>query len=233
MDRSRNCDRSQPILTREQSRSIDEIAVHDLGMSSLVLMENAGRGVAESLRRRGAKQVSIACGRGNNGGDGFVAARHLSLSGIRVHVLWLAPANRLSADAAANFRLLEYCDVRWFSVDERSEEGHYHSWLDGSDWCVDCLLGTGASGSLRPEFQRILAAMRMHSSKKLAVDVPTGLDCDTGWVDPHTCPANVTCSLVTLKRGMFVDPGRSVCGELEVIEIGIPPIVLQRIQLEA
>lgn len=217
------------ILTREQSRAIDDIAIREFHMSSLVLMENAGRSVADSLLRRGAKQVAIACGRGNNGGDGFVIARHLSLRGIPVRVLWFPPADRLSPDAAENHRILQRCNVVILSADDCDDEMLRSQWLGNADWAVDGLLGTGATGDLRLPFRRVLHHMRNHPTRKLAVDIPSGLDCNTGIAGFGVCPADVTCSLVAMKKGMLAEQGPAVCGEIEIINIGIPPFVLQQV----
>ncbi|MDA0657994.1 MAG: NAD(P)H-hydrate epimerase [Planctomycetota bacterium] len=217
------------VLTRKQSRAIDDISIREFHMSSLVLMENAGRGVADSLLKRGVTQVAIACGRGNNGGDGFVIARHLSLRGVPVRVLWFPPSDQLSPDSAENYRILQRCNVEFYSADDCDDETLSCQWLANADWTVDSLLGTGTTGNLRLPIRRALRLMRDHPSRKLAVDIPSGLDCDTGFAEPAVCPADVTCSLVALKRGMLVDQGPAICGEIEVVGIGIPPFVLQQV----
>ena len=145
-------------------------------------MENAGRGVADVLCRLGiAGPVVICCGKGNNAGDGFVIARHLDLRGHPVRVLLWAKPEELTGDAATNFHILAKTDVpiEVFGDDARCD-AHCRSLCDGAAWIVDALLGTGARGEPRPPFDAVIDQLNAAAAPKLAIDLPSGLDCDTG-----------------------------------------------------
>lgn len=210
-------------LTREQSRQVDRIAMEVYGFSGLVLMENAGRGVADCLERLGIDgTVVICCGRGNNGGDGFVIARHLDLRGYRTQVLLYCDPAQLAGDAAANFRILEKTNVPIHPCYENSEADSLQTHLAGASWIVDALLGTGARGEPRPPLDSVIDQLNASGIPILAVDVPSGLDCDTGEPAEHTVRAAHTCTFATAKVG-FAQPGAlDYLGELHVLDIGTP-----------
>jgi NAD(P)H-hydrate epimerase len=219
-------------LTRQQSREIDRIAINQYGMSGLVLMENAGRGCAELLERRGiAGPVAILCGKGNNGGDGFVIARHLEIRGYEVRVLLVPRPEELTGDAAANFHILESSGAMIVELADESNLDSLREVLSrettGCDWLVDCLLGTGATGNPRPPYDSIIEWINAEPAKRLAIDVPSGLDCDTGIASATTVRANVTATFVTTKVGYAIPSAQEFLGEVEVIDIGIPRKLLK------
>ncbi len=201
-------------------------------MSSLVLMENAGRGCVDLLEQLGvAGPVAIICGKGNNGGDGFVIARHMWIRGYEARVLLVPPAHELTGDAAVNFRILRLAGAR---IVELAGEGGAAALpdaldyaADGCDWLVDCLLGTGATGAPRPPYDTIIDWMNAESARRFAVDVPSGLDCDTGQAAPTTVRANVTATFVTTKVGYEQPAAKAYFGEVHVVGIGIPPGVVE------
>jgi len=219
-----------PILNREQSRRVDQIAVEEYGFSGLVLMENAGRGIADVLCRLGiAGPVVICCGRGNNAGDGFVAARHLDLRGHAVRVaLWARPGE-LSGDAAANFRILEKTGVPIEVFGGGHDAERLARLLDGAAWIVDALLGTGATGEPRPPLDAVIDQWNAHPAPKLAVDVPSGLDCDTGRPARHTIRARETCTFVAAKPGFFAPDAAPYVGRLHVLDIGTPGNIIEKV----
>ncbi len=192
-------------------------------MSSLVLMENAGRGVADMLRKLGATgPVVVCCYKGNNGGDGFVVARHLDLHGIAVKVaLWCDPAE-LVGDAAANHSILEKSGVQIAPFGARHDEARLAAILMDADWIVDALLGTGAVGDPRPPLDAVIDQLNAHDAPKLAVDLPSGLDCDTGVASRHTIRARHTCTFVAQKPGFLVAGAEQYTGIVHVLDIGAP-----------
>ena len=176
-------------FTRDQCREIDRRAIEKYGISGLVLMENAGRGcvdVLEQLEIDGS--VIILCGKGNNAGDGFVIARHLTIRGYECRVLMLFPPDELRGDAATNFSILQKCDVPILAAFDEISQPH-----QDAAWFVDALLGTGAVGEPRPPFDTAIDWINAHPPqiKVLAVDVPSGLDCDTGVPASHAVPSIV------------------------------------------
>ena len=214
-----------PTLNRQQSQEVDRRAVSEFGMTGLVLMENAGRGLADTLCGLGIDgPVVVCCGRGNNGGDGFVLARHLDLRRQPVRVaLWAAP-DALQWDAAANFAILACSSVpiEIFGGQHQHDEGRLAALLDGADWIVDALLGTGSRGAPRPPLDAVIDTLNAHSARKLAVDLPSGLDCDTGVPSRHTIRAQHTCTFVAQKPGFLAPGAAAYTGEVHVLDIGAP-----------
>jgi len=217
-------------ITGEQSRLVDRLAVEEFGFSGLVLMENAGRGVADVLCRLGIPgPVVVCCGRGNNAGDGFVVARHLDLRGHLVRVLLWAEPRQLTGDAAANFHILTKTDVPIEIFGAAYDEARLSKLLDCAAWIVDGLLGTGARGEPRPPLDRVIDQLNAAAAPKLAIDLPSGLDCDTGRPSHHTIRAAETCTFVAAKIGLVVPEAAPYVGRLHVLDIGIPRKIIERV----
>lgn len=220
-------DPSVPPLTCAQVRDVDVLAIEHVGMAGLVLMENAGRRVAEvaydALAGVGDPRVVILCGAGNNGGDGFVAARHLSNAGVATIVVLAAPRDRLRGDAAANLRILERAAPRL--IDATSPQGLAAACdaLREADVIVDALLGTGSSGAPRPPMDALIAAANAAPrARRLAVDIPSGLDADSGEAAATCFRADITVTFVAPKVGFATEAARRVVGRVVVADIGIP-----------
>ncbi|HBT77986.1 MAG TPA: NAD(P)H-hydrate epimerase [Planctomycetaceae bacterium] len=213
-------------LTREQSRLVDRIAVEEFGFHSLVLMENAGRGCADLLERLGIDgPVFLCCGPGNNGGDGFVIARHLYNRGYDVRVRLFAPKERLAGDALANEHILECCGMIPTVVLEPP-------WLPevfpAKSRIVDCLLGTGAVGEPRFPLDAVIEAVnaaRKQDVAVLSVDLPSGLDADTGLASGSTVMADHTATFVAPKTGFAARRADPFLGRVHVVDIGIPACI--------
>ncbi len=219
-------------LTREQSRLVDRLAVEEYGFSGLVLMENAGRGAADVLCRLGIDgPVVVCCGKGNNAGDGFVIARHLELRGHSVRVLLWAKPEELTGEAAANFQILTKTDVPIEVFDAAGDSGRLSKSLDGAAWIVDALLGTGALGEPRPPFDEVIEQLNAAAAPKLAVDLPSGLDCDTGHPAKHTIRAAETCTFLAAKPGFFTPEAKPHIGRLHICDIGVPRKLIERVAL--
>jgi NAD(P)H-hydrate epimerase len=224
------------VLTREQVRRVDALAIERYGMSSLVLMENAGSGVVDSLLAfdsslqdetpRFNPQVVILCGKGNNAGDGFVIARHLEIRGVAVRVLLLAPPDELAGDAKANFAILQHTGVPIIDVSQGPIEPQLDQHAAGAAWLVDALLGTGATGEPREPFATAIRWMNAQSACRLAVDLPSGLDCDTGQAAAATVRADLTATFVAAKPGFLAPQAKPYVGELRVLDIGVPVKVI-------
>jgi NAD(P)H-hydrate epimerase len=215
-----------PPLTREQVRSIDRKAIDEYGMSGLVLMENAGRGCADKLCELGISgRVVIVCGKGNNGGDGFVIARHLDARGHDVRVVLAAEPDELHGDAAANYAVLKKAGFSLAGAEGLIKE------LAGANWIVDALLGTGASGGPRPPISGIIELLNETIARKLAVDLPSGLDCETGIAYQPTFMADHTCTFVAPKVGFANPAAKEFLGTVSVHEIGVPRKLLEEFRL--
>ncbi len=194
-------------LNRQQSRRLDQRAVEEYGISGLVLMENAGRGVADLLTLLGITgPVAICCGKGNNAGDGFVIARHLDLRGYAVRVLLCGDPAELHGDAAVNFRIIERSELSIHCFGSRHDAARLEEALAGTSWIVDALLGTGSQGEPRPPLDAVIDQINACATPKLAVNVPSGLDCDTGLPSSHTIRARHTCTFAAMKPGFWFPP---------------------------
>jgi NAD(P)H-hydrate epimerase len=210
-------------LTRAEVREVDRRAIDEYGMSGLVLMENAGRGCADTLCELGCRgPVAIVCGRGNNAGDGLVIARHLDLRGIAVKVLLLAPPADLRGDAAANFAVLAKCGLQILDLSGPLDNSRVVQELSGCEWVVDALLGTGSAGPPRPPWDVLVRLLNDARGRKLAVDLPSGLDCDTGAPAEPTFRADHTCTFVAPKIGFDNPAAEAFLGTVHVLDIGAP-----------
>src|SRR5262245_25447385 len=187
------------VLTRAQVREIDRRAIEEYGVPGVVLMENAGRGAAEVLLSLGVGGPAvICCGKGNNGGDGLVIARHLDNRGVGVRVLLFARPDELTGDAAANYRIIERSGL---PIVIEPDLGTLLAERSAATWVVDALFGTGLTGAVRPPFNGIIAAINGSGRPVLAVDIPSGLDCDTGLSPGPTVRAAHTVTFVAEKVG--------------------------------
>jgi NAD(P)H-hydrate epimerase len=207
-------------------------------------MENAGRGCVDVLERLGISgPVAIVCGKGNNAGDGFVIARHLEIRGFECRVLLLSSPDELRGDALTNFQILQKTGVAIVHI---STEPTAHSSAtnenlkrqldeqdEGQSWIVDAVLGTGATGDPRPPYDAAIDWMNAYPAKKLAVDVPSGLNCDTGQTSAHTLRANHTCTFAANKVGFLQPAAQAFTGTVHVCDIGVPPRLIEEMRTQS
>ena len=219
-------DRVMQALTREQIREIDRRAIEEYGMAGVVLMENAGRNAAELIRAN-VKQtdqpaaVCILCGRGNNGGDGFVIARHLFNAGLKVEIILLADPEKLAPDAKANHDIAHKMEIQIHPFVE-TEAG---ACVTRAQVVIDALLGTGFSGKVRPPLDRAIELINSaNHALKIAIDVPSGLDCNTGQPAAATVRADLTITFVAPKVGFA--RAADYTGKILVADIGAPRTLL-------
>jgi NAD(P)H-hydrate epimerase len=219
-------------LTRSEVREIDRRAIEEFGLPGVVLMENAGRNAALLLHERApTARVAIVCGKGNNAGDGFVIARHLVNRGHRVRLLMACNPAEYRGDAAVNWRVVEKMGIRADRLADASPDAWERA-LAGADWIVDALLGTGAMGAPRGSIATAIEAVNAVAARDhaavFAVDVPSGLDCDTGAALGPCIRANLTGTFVAPKVG-FAQPGAAAwLGEVRVLDIGAPGVISTR-----
>jgi NAD(P)H-hydrate epimerase len=212
-----------------EMREIDRIAIQELGIPSLTLMDRAGRAVAEAAEALAAPRgrVVVVAGGGNNGGDGYVAARLLRGAGRDARVLALVPAAHLSPDARAVRDQAERAGV---PVDDGGALAPLEAGV--GDVVVDALLGTGLArapeGAFARAIERIEAA-RLAGARVVAVDVPSGLSADTGRAPGACVRADRTVTFALPKRGLVLHPGAALAGEVIVADIGIPPEATRRV----
>ena len=221
------------LVTARQMQAIDRAAACQYGLPGLILMENAGRAVAEAVRRHAprARSAAILAGAGNNGGDGFVAARHLSLNSLpgaghlAVTVFLAAPREKLKGDALLNFHALRAFPVSIREVTGDNLSGELAA-LGRSDLLVDALFGTGLAGPLSPFYIGLIAGAQAAAIPILAVDIPSGLGADSGTPLGASFRATWTVTMGLPKVGMWAPSAAAFVGEMEVAEIGFPPDLL-------
>ncbi|NLW51379.1 MAG: NAD(P)H-hydrate epimerase [Candidatus Brocadiaceae bacterium] len=227
----------RPRMTREQVRAVDRIAMERYAMPGVILMENAGRAcVLAAVRLMGGeaagRRVGILCGRGNNGGDGLVVARHLSNAGARADVVLLTTVDEAleaGGDAAVNLRIVRHMALPLRQAPTAAEAAEAVGGLLDADLIVDAMLGTGARGEVREPVRSAIEALQGYEGPVLAVDVPSGLDCDTGRPMGACVRARCTVTFVARKVG-FDEPGAGAwTGAVEVADIGVPRAVLDEV----
>lgn len=203
-------------------RQIDAAAVQELGMRGLLLMENAARGaceVLEGLQPQG--RIMIVSGSGNNGGDGLAMARLLAANGIESEVHLVRAGKSLTDDAQSNLEFLHRSGINVEEADGTSLRSVF-AVLTPDDWIVDALLGTGIRGTLRSPFLDIVEAINQSDARVLSVDVPSGLDADTGEPCGVSVRAEVTVTFVATKAGFRFPHALPYLGRVVVRQIGVP-----------
>jgi len=225
-------------LTRAEVRDVDRRAIEEWGIPCVVLMENAGRNAAHLLHAAagGPAAVAIACGRGNNGGDGFVIARHLENLGHRVRLLLATDPAGSTGDAAINYAIAVRAGIGIEPLDRADAAGWEAAFAgpgDAATWIVDALLGTGAVGAPRGPvalaIDAINAVRDRGSARVLAVDIPSGMDCDTGATPGSCIRADLTGTFVARKTGFDAPGADRLTGPVHVLDIGLPRALLRQV----
>ncbi|UCF34835.1 MAG: NAD(P)H-hydrate epimerase [Phycisphaerales bacterium] len=220
------------IMSRDQIRRVDRLALEAYAMQGIVLMENAGRNATDIIRRHYGDRGSafIVCGVGNNGGDGCVIARHLSNFGWDVGLLVVGDPAKMTEDMSANFRIVEAMDLpRWVVPDgeralpivERVRPEHV---------VIDCLLGTGFEGEVRSPLAELIERLNEVPKRVMvAIDVPSGLDCQSGLPSNATVVADLTITFVAVKEGFQSSEAVKFVGKVEVADIGVPKRLIEEV----
>jgi len=233
-----------PVLSASSMREADRKTIEEIGIPGFTLMESAGREVAEVAQEMieialnpfnesspelvGAPSAHVIClcGKGNNGGDGFVVARYLSDYGHQVSVVLMADAVSYAGDAAANLailqRIAEHQPIDIVELHRLSDLEH----LQPADLLIDALVGTGLNAALRDPLSGVVSWMNAQKAPILSVDMPSGLSADTGRVWGRGVQAHVTVTMGALKVGQLIEDGPDYVGALHVVDIGIPGFVL-------
>ena len=240
------------VLSREQVRKADRIAIDEYKIPGVVLMENAGRSVADEVLALGrtlgfsretidgwqpvkggaALHVAVLCGGGNNGGDGYVIARHLHNAGVIATVYAAIDPVELRGDAAINRAIIDTMELPRIDILDDGELNAATPELEKAHILVDALLGTGFKGEVRPHLANVIRrcnALALNDKKVVAVDVPSGLDCDTGAPSNSTVRADVTVTFVAMKKGFANMNAKPYTGRVVVAGIGAPRELIDRI----
>ncbi len=217
-----------PVVTAAEMRALDRAAIDEVGLPGFTLMETAGRGVADAAidmleAKRG--HVAVVCGPGNNGGDGFVIARVLRGRGIDAIAYLAAERGAVKNDALAHLRVLERSGGVILSIATPQELDRHRDAIAGSDLAVDALFGIGLVREVEGHLAAVIGAINA-TRLRLAVDLPSGLHTDTGKTLGVAVDAQRTVSMAALKPALVSSPGFSKCGEVSVVDIGIPPALV-------
>ncbi len=228
------------VVTAAMMRELDRRAIEDHGVPGTVLMENAGAGSFELIREEfwPPGRVSIFCGRGNNGGDGFVIARHLLNAGVRPDVYLLAKRADVRGDAKTNLDILRKMKLEVKEVLDRKGLAEVRGKVMHSDLIVDAILGTGLNSEVKGFFREVIEFINKVSRggpgiPVFAVDIPSGLNADTGQVMGSAVDADVTATFGLAKTGQLCYPGASLVGNLKVVNISIPASLYEDVPFHA
>lgn len=223
------------ILTAAEMREVDRLTGERQGTPAITLMENAGKSVAEFIRMRypriAERGVVVLCGKGNNGGDGFVVARHLIEMGARPLTFVFADAAELHGDVALNRKRLEGAGGELRYVRGERDWAVWKDVMRIADVIVDALLGTGIRGAIAGLFAEAIDSINSHEARTevVSVDIPSGLPADTGAAEGPCVRADFTVTFTAPKIGMFRDGAQSFVGQLVVREIGSPPELVEEL----
>lgn len=240
------------LLTASAMREADRITIEEFGLPGFTLMETAGRGATEAVLDAfgppEAMRAVIFCGKGNNGGDGLVVARHLVEQGAQVHVVLTSPKAELRDDPAHNLELLETLQENSETARNRlaitrlSDEETNHGALAPSldelaaevrpTLYIDALLGTGLTSDVREPIRSVVEWLNRQNAPTVALDIPTGLHSDTGAVLGVCVEADATITMAAMKAGLVVGGGASRTGRVRVVDIGMPRYVLDHVATE-
>jgi len=221
------------LLTAKEMQNLDSISINKIGIPGVVLMENAGKAVAEFISNRwpSSWHVYIFCGLGNNGGDGLVVARHLYNRGYKVKVFLAGSKKKVKGDAAVNLNIAlnmgiyieETTPTHLSFLEKKGKE---------TSVLVDALLGTGAKGAPRGILADLVKLINNSEGVKIAVDLPSGVDADTGKVQGEAVKADYTITFAYPKRGLYLYPGMNYVGKVEIVDIGIPSNILEKEKID-
>lgn len=219
------------LVKSEEMQRMDAEAIDGMGIPSLKLMENAGRGIAESIIADIALDLNkarfaIFCGKGNNGGDGFVIGRHLSNAGYEVIFYTVASKKKLSKDSQINYEKAEKNNLEIVLIEDIEQLPE----ILEADFIIDAIFGTGFSGKPKDLSADIINYINNQPQEIIAVDMPSGLNADNGQFEGEVVNADFTYTLAQPKYGLFVSPGREVSGEVEIVSIGIPNEVIDKFE---
>lgn len=210
-------------LTREQTKIVDNYIINELGLPSVILMENAGHGIAQYLLTLQPNNKVIVCsGKGNNGGDGYVVARYLNLHKIDVEVYIFAHENDIKGDAKIHLDIIKKIGIpiQYFDPSNINLDTLLNN-LNKAEWIIDGLFGTGLATHLDAFYCDLINTINKTTSKILSIDVPSGLDCDTGQPFGASIKANVTCTLLSMKKGFLSMRSQNYFGKIKIINLGV------------
>jgi NAD(P)H-hydrate epimerase len=225
------------LVKAAEMQELDKMTTQDMGIPGVVLMENAARSASriflEHFSCPGASRVAIFCGRGNNGGDGYVMARYLQKRGLKITVVVLSEIGKISGDARTNLEIISRMGLELLEVPNEEEWKKRRGVVSESDFIIDGILGTGLNSPVRGFYRQVIEEINRSGRPVMAVDIPSGLNADNGQVMGAAVKADLTVTFGFPKMGQLVYPGASLVGRLARVDIGIPGAVEERIPAQA
>lgn len=219
----------EPLLTAKEMREADRQAIEAYGVPGLILMENAGLALAEEVEEYLSENpddfVLILCGKGNNGGDGMVAARHLTNRQVPCSVVLIGKTKDLKGDAKIQFDILQKMQVPVHEITSLTELEPFL----GAGCIVDALLGTGITGQVTGLMEEVIQWINESGATVISVDLPSGIQSDTGACGGDCVMADVTVTMAALKRGLVFSPGRDCAGEIVIADISAPETIFETV----
>lgn len=217
------------LVTAKQIQEIDSIAINKFNIPSLLLMENAGGKVAKVVLSeiKSGEKVLVIAGRGNNGGDGLVVARHLLQAGVSTELALLSPPESLSADSQANFSELKKIKADFIALYEDSSYEDFARALHESKYLVDAIFGTGLNAEVAGRYSKIIEKINSSAKTVISIDIPSGLSADTGEPLGIAVRSKITVTFGLPKIGQFLPPAPEYIRDLRVVDIGFPNELLE------
>jgi hydroxyethylthiazole kinase-like uncharacterized protein yjeF len=224
------------IVNAAQMKKIDHTAINEYNIPGIILMENAGLSVLEevleSLRSKENQKVAIVCGRGNNGGDGYVVARHLFNRGVDVEVFIIGSPEKIMGDAGINYNILRKLDVKISYLLKDEDLNRFRDSLAQCDIIVDSIFGTGLTRDVDELFKKVIHIMNGAQKGIISIDIPSGVGADDGRIYGAAIKANKTITFQLPKIGNYNYPGAEYTGELKIKDIGIPKEIIDKMDLK-
>jgi len=221
------------LVKASEMQEMDRLTIEELGIPGVVLMENAARGAARIFLDHFSpplnSHVLILCGRGNNGGDGYVMARYLHNAGLKISVGVLSELTKISGDARINLEIIQRMGLEILEVPGTDEWTTSHQVIKECDFVIDGILGTGLNSPVRGYYGQVIKAVNESTKPTVAIDIPSGLNADTGQIMGVAIKADLTVTFGFPKLGHLIFPGADLVGRLTGIDIGIPDSIANRI----
>ena len=221
------------LVKASEMQEMDRITIQGLGIPGAVLMENAARGASrvflEYFAPVGNSHVVLLCGPGNNGGDGYVMARYLHQAGLKVTVIVLSKLNKISGDALINLKVIQQMELEILEVPDQKRWGSKRRLIRNCDIIVDGILGTGLNSPVKGFYAQVIKYVNSLGKPVMAIDIPSGLNADTGQIMGVAIKAELTATFGFPKVGHLVFPGADLVGSLARIDIGIPDLVANQV----
>ncbi|MBZ4665373.1 NAD(P)H-hydrate dehydratase [Mahella sp.] len=224
-------------VTVQQMRSIDRIAIERYGIPGVVLMENAALAVVDRVMKRvqhhNGRRIAVVCGGGNNGGDGLATARHLYQHGLNVKIYLLTNPSKFNGDAAVNFNIIQGIGVPCMQLDDENALHEFYTDIKYVDVIIDAIFGTGIKGEVTGLPADVIRAINESAGYVISVDMPSGINGDTGEVCGCAVTADQTVTFALPKIGQIIYPGKKYVGHLSIADISIPKAAINNVDINA